>query len=73
MQEQLTPVLGFQEKSKKILLLSVKLELVARRYKHTYVLISKRSVFSSGVSLGIKTHPPDQNRHHLLSGHFMNC
>ena len=73
MQEQLTPVLEFQEKSKKILLLSVKLELVARRYKHTCVLISKRGVFSSGVSLGIKTHPPDQNRHHLLSGHFMNC
>ena len=73
MQVQLTPVLEFQEQSKKILLLSVKLDLVARRYKHTCVLISKRGVFSSGVSLGIKTHPPDRNRHHLLAGHFMNC
>ena len=40
---------------------------------HTCVLISKHGMFSSGVSLGIKTHPPDQNRHHLLAGHFMNC
>ena len=36
------------------------------------VLISKHGVFLSGVSLGIKTHPADQNRHHLLAGHFMN-
>ena len=33
------------------------------------ILISNYGVFSSGVSLGIKTHPPEQNRHHLLAGH----
>ena len=37
-----------------------------------FVMISKHGVFSSGVSLGIKTHPPDQNGHNLLAGNFMN-
>ena len=41
-------------------------------YIHTRVLISKHGVFSSAVSLGIKAHPPEQNRHHLLAGHVMN-
>ena len=34
--------------------------------KHTCVLTSKYDVFSSGVSLGIKTHPPDQKQTSLI-------